>query len=210
MCNCLNWSLFDEFLWSSCHCLSKYQTCSAMSYNKIHLLYKHQWNTRWAFAWKLDIFTCENNMLSSHVKISPLPWFHNKSCLSHQKSHLSEMVLYFIGVYTCIVNRTLHGCLEIQNFSSSVEKYFTRSLRSLVKYFSTLEEKFRIFAWPCNILYVLWVQRVTVVVDTLKVGPRINTLNLPNIWQHISHFCCPADGVILFVVTCPIDTHVVI
>ena len=31
--------------------------------------------------------------------------------------------------------------------------YFTRSLRSLVNYFSTLEEKFRISARPCNILY---------------------------------------------------------
>ena len=34
------------------------------------------------------------------------------------------------------------------------KKYFTRSLRSLVKYFSTLEEKFRISARPCNILYI--------------------------------------------------------
>ena len=32
--------------------------------------------------------------------------------------------------------------------------YFTRSLRSFVNYFSTLEEKFRISARPCNILYV--------------------------------------------------------
>ena len=32
------------------------------------LLYKCQWSTRWAFAWKLDIFTRENNILSSHVK----------------------------------------------------------------------------------------------------------------------------------------------
>ena len=34
------------------------------------------------------IFTCENNMLSSHVKISvsPLLWLHNKSRLSHQKT----------------------------------------------------------------------------------------------------------------------------
>ena len=51
-----------------------------------------------------------------------------------------------------------HHCsnlsLEIRNFSSCVEKYFTRSLRSLVKYFSTLEEKFRISARPCNILYL--------------------------------------------------------
>ena len=61
------------------------------------------------------------------------------------------MVWHFIGVY--IINRTLHDRLEIQNFSSRVEKYFTRSLRSLVKYFSTLEEKFRISAQPCNILY---------------------------------------------------------
>ena len=35
-----------------------------------------------------------------------------------------------------------------------LKKYFTRSLRSLVKYFSTLEEKFRMSARPCNILYV--------------------------------------------------------
>ena len=34
-----------------------------------------------------------------------------------------------------------------------LKKYFTRSLRSLVNYFSTLEEKFRISAQPCNILY---------------------------------------------------------
>ena len=34
-----------------------------------------------------------------------------------------------------------------------LKKYFTRSLLSLVKYFSPLEEKFRISAWPCNILY---------------------------------------------------------
>ena len=69
-----------------------------------------------------------------------------------------ETIWYFIheaGVY--IINRILHGRLEIRNFSSRVEKYFTRSLRSLAKYFSTLEEKFRIFARPCNILYLLHV-----------------------------------------------------
>ena len=35
-----------------------------------------------------------------------------------------------------------------------LKKYFTCSLRSLVKYFSTLEEKFRISAWPCNIFSI--------------------------------------------------------
>ena len=68
------------------------------------------------------------------------------------------MVWHFIGVY--IINRTLHDRLEIRNFSSRVEKYFTRSLRSLVKYFSTLEEKFRISARPCNILYIPYSRKV--------------------------------------------------
>ena len=35
-----------------------------------------------------------------------------------------------------------------------LKKYFTCLLRSLVKYFSTLEEKFCISTQPCNILYI--------------------------------------------------------
>ena len=42
----------------------------------------------------------------------------------------------------------------VWHFIIVLKKYFTRSLRSLVKYFSTLEEKFRISARPCNILYI--------------------------------------------------------
>ena len=45
------------------------------------LLYKHQWNTKWAFPRKRQIFTREENMLSSHVKRSPSLWLHNKSRL---------------------------------------------------------------------------------------------------------------------------------
>ena len=63
------------------------------------------------------------------------------------------MVGYFIGVY--IINRTLHDRLEIRNFSSRVEKYFTSERSERVKYFSTREEKFRISKRPCNILYLL-------------------------------------------------------
>ena len=37
-----------------------------------------------------------------------------------------------------------------------LKKYFTRSLRSLVKYFLTVEEKFCISALPCNIFYLLY------------------------------------------------------
>ena len=78
------------------------------------------------------------------------------------------MVWHFIGVY--IINRTLHDRLEIRNFSSRVEKYFTRSLCSLVKYFSTLEEKFRISARPCNILYLFEDNYVTR--SSLQKGPQ--------------------------------------
>ena len=65
------------------------------------------------------------------------------------------MVWYFIGVY--IINRTLLGCLEIRNFSSRVEKIFHSFAALTREIFSTLEEKFRISARPCNILYLLGV-----------------------------------------------------
>ena len=67
---------------------------------------------------KHDIFRHENNMLVSHVKISPSLRLHNKSRHSHQKLK----ALVFIGVY--IINRILHGRLGILNFSSRVKKIF--------------------------------------------------------------------------------------
>ena len=88
-------------------------------------------------------------MLSSHVKRSRLLWLHDTSRLRSKKNVKAKWFVVYI------INRTLHDRLEIRNFSSRVEKYFTRSLRSLVKYFSTLEEKFRISARPCNILHLL-------------------------------------------------------
>ena len=36
-----------------------------------------------------------------------------------------------------------------------LKKYFTSERSERVKYFSTLEEKFRISARPCNILYFI-------------------------------------------------------
>ena len=88
-------------------------------------------------------------MLFSHMKRSLLLWLHMKIV---PLDAFREMIQYFIGVY--ITNRILLGRLGIRNFSSRVEKYFTRSLHSVVKYFSTLEEKFRISKRPCNILSV--------------------------------------------------------
>ena len=61
-----------------------------------------------------------------------------------------------------------------------LKKYFTRSLRSLVKYFSTLEEKFRISKRPCNILYLSFSS-----VDVRGAGTRDETLRT-SAWEAIS------------------------
>ena len=42
------------------------------------------------------------NMVSSHVKRSPLLWLHNKFHLSQEEKYLSEMVWHCIGVYIII------------------------------------------------------------------------------------------------------------
>ena len=118
----------------------------------IHLLYKHQWNTRWPFAQKLDIFTCENNMLSSHVKISPLLWLHNNSCLSHQKT--IKVKWFGISLVFIIINRTLHGCLEIWNFSSRVEKIFHPFAALTCEIFFDTQREISDLCEPCNILYI--------------------------------------------------------
>ena len=88
------------------------------------------------------------NMISSHGKITCyLHMWKDHRCYGYmKKKYLSEMDWYFIGVE--ILNRTSHGHLEKQNFSSRVEKCFTCSLRLLMKYFTTLKE----YLWqPCNI-----------------------------------------------------------
>lgn len=64
-----------------------------------------------------------------------------------------ETTVKWSGVFIIvhIVNETLDGCLA--HLSSHIEKYFTCSLHSFVKYLSTLEETFRIFTSPGKILY---------------------------------------------------------
>ena len=68
------------------------------------------------------------NLISSHVKITCyLHMWKYHHCYGliinrtfQTKNFLSKMVWHFIGVY--IINRILHGRLEIWNFSSCVEK----------------------------------------------------------------------------------------
>ena len=116
----------------------------ALCINYSILLYKHQWNTKWAFAWKLDIFTCENNMLSSHVKII----YHH--CYGyiinhafHTKKLFKWMVWYFIGVYIINITLHVHGRLEIRN------------LRERVKSLFTMRREINIFVPPCSYVIIL-------------------------------------------------------
>ena len=109
-------------------------------------------------------FRAKTWYLHSHVKITCyLHMWRYHSCYGYMSiSRLLQQKLkglVFIGVY--IMKRILHGRLKIRNFSSRVKKYSTRSLRSLVKYYSTLEEKFRISARPCNILYRIIIVCIT-------------------------------------------------
>ena len=69
----------------------------------------------------ISIFTCENNMLSSHVKYLCYGYKINRAF--HSKCE-SEMLWYFIFIGVYKINRTLHGHLEIRNFSSCAEKIF--------------------------------------------------------------------------------------
>lgn len=93
--------------------------------------------------------------ISSHSKTCYLHVWKDHRCYDYIVNSAfrsnSEMVWDFIGVH--VINRTLQGHLEIRNFSFRVDKYFTHSLCSLMKYSSKLEEKFRMCKQPCNILY---------------------------------------------------------
>ena len=127
-----------------------------------------------AFARKLDIFTCE---------ISLLLWLHDKLHLSHQKNYESEMVWYFIGVY--IINRTLHGCLEIWNFSSQVEKNI--SLVRCAHLWNVFEHSRRNFVSPCG--HVMSSIRVrNWVYVQLPLGQPQDLVLLP-----IEYFGCPSS-----------------
>ena len=85
------------------------------------------------------------NLVSSHVTITCYLHTRKYQCCYcfmapfTPKNYQSEMVLYFIGVY--IINRTLHGRLEIWNFSSRIEKIF-HSFAALTReiFFNTRRE----------------------------------------------------------------------
>ena len=115
------------------------------NYSNNIFLHKHQWNTRWAFARKNNIFTQKK--------------YH--CCYGYIINRAFRRIKLFQWKYGLVFHWSFYNKYNItwplgdMKLLFSCWKYFTRSLRSLVKYFSTLEEKSCISARPCNILYVL-------------------------------------------------------
>ena len=87
------------------------------------------------------------DMLFSHVKLSTLLWLHKNIApfASKLKRFAIHWCLLFIAAWRYEISLLLLKNIPLVR----------RSLRSLVKYCSTLKEKFRISARPCNILYSL-------------------------------------------------------
>ena len=89
-----------------------------------------------AKTWYLHMW---NNMLSSHVKISPSLWLQKMKTKIIAPFTTKNLKWNGLVVHWClynIKNRTLHGLLEIRNLSSCVETYCTSNKRSeRVKYF---------------------------------------------------------------------------
>ena len=70
--------------------------------------------------------------------------FHNPNYLHVQGIDRSSVRTRMCHLVYCMlyIEDITYGRLEIRNFSSSVEKYFTSEHSEQVKYFSTREEKF--------------------------------------------------------------------
>ena len=94
-------------------------------YKKVRLYYFGRFDTSFNYINTNEI-PCDlsrENLISFHVKYHRC-YGYTINRAFHIRKLLSEMIWYFFGV--CIINVTLHGRLEIRNFSCRVEKYFTR------------------------------------------------------------------------------------
>ena len=117
------------------------------------LLFKHQWNTKWAFPRKLYTFTREDNMLSSHVERSPSLWLHNKSRLWKQ----ADLVFHW-----CLFNtQNITYLLMDMNFTFSCStRYLTRSLCSLVRY-RVDHSKIKLISTHGNVISSIYISKCT-------------------------------------------------
>ena len=116
---------------------------------KKKLLYKHQWNTKWAFVRKLKIslhvkITCLHLCSSSLMKRSPSLWLHNKSRLIH-------WCLYNKINSTCVYYMPAYGYEFYLLMFNAIPCLFVALTREISSWM--LEDKIHIHAWACNSLY---------------------------------------------------------
>ena len=104
--------------------------------------------------------SCEN-LISSHVKITCYlhKWKYH-CCYGYiiNRTFHTKKLLKWNGLvlHLCLYNKKIEHYTAAWRYEISLlvlKKYFTRLLHSLVKYFPTLEEEFRISTRPCNVLY---------------------------------------------------------
>ena len=146
----------------------------------MYLLYKHQWNSKWAFARKLHIFTHENTLLPSHVKRSPSLWLRNKS-------HLFHWCLYSKQNITCpLVDMNFIFMFNSISYEWAV---LTREISS-----GTLEDKIHIHARACNIYANPWSRGAATLPCCRSLVPRVSVLP-ERPWER--GCCCPSSHTII-------------
>ena len=153
--------IFQAFLaatWAALKCddeIHSFQSENFLHYH--HLLYKHQWNTKWAFMQRLHIFTCEDNMLSSHMKRSPSLWLHHKLHLWKQ----ADLVFHW-----CLYNKQniAYLIMDMTFIFSCSTRYLTRSLCSLMRYWVD-HSKIKFISARRHVNYILYLS-LTIDPDT--------------------------------------------
>ena len=119
--------------------------------------------------------SCEN-LVSSHVKITCyLQVWKSHCCYGYVINHTfhTKKLLKWNGL-------VVHWCLYKYVVVWVLKKYFTCSLHSLVKYFSTLKEKFRISMWPCNVLYICNNIKDNFLSEPEEINVKFHKINLTN------------------------------
>ena len=125
-----------------------------------------------------DYFLDQNNLKSKYQCKNQFIYIVDFEAIQKTRSHVLSSVktLCFASI-----NLIIHSCWFFKQYiehymaawiQKKIQKYFTQSLRSLVKDFSTLEEKFHFSVQACNILYlsrIVW-HNLCMMLDIMSVA----------------------------------------
>ena len=153
-------------------------TLQNVCFSNHHLLYKYQWNTKWAFLRKLHIFTCQDNMISSHMKRSPSLWLHNKSHLWKK----ADLVFHW-----CLYNKqSITYSLMDQNFIFLCSTRYLTSEHSNDKFLSTCRDVISSSLGPIKIHWKYLIFSWHSAHDSIKSSQEVSDLpwkSITKIWK---------------------------